>query len=154
MDANTVAKMTIDLMTEHGLTAKGWVYKPSKAKTYSGQCRYRNKTIAISLVWAEHFTEAELRDTILHEIAHALAGYAAKHSMTWKRLHLSLGGNGEVRFTPSKEALAAVYKRPTSTTPATPTVTRFSPKSTKTYGLTYVDKYDAGFTDFDSMFGY
>jgi hypothetical protein len=46
------------------------------------------------LVWP-FMTPQERRNTITHEVAHALAGPHAKHGEKWRALHRSLGGDGE-----------------------------------------------------------
>lgn len=152
MDANGVQTLTESLLSEHGLTEQGWTYKPSRALTYAGQCRYASRVIAISTKWAEHISDEEVRNTILHEISHAIVGYSAKHNSTWKAHHRSIGGDGSVRFMPTPSAVNAVYNRtatPTKSKAAHPTITRVT-----TPTVTYAAKFDAGFTDFDSMFGY
>ena len=126
MDANTVRTLTESLMSEHGLLAQGWTYKPSNAKSYAGQCRYGNKIIAISVTWAAHMADHEVRDTILHEIAHAIAGHSAKHSLKWKNLHRSIGGTGETRFKPTDATLSSFMGRPVKTATKAPVIGGFA----------------------------
>jgi predicted SprT family Zn-dependent metalloprotease len=57
-----------------------------------GLCVYSRKTIELSV----HFVErdnpwAEVRDTILHEIAHALVGHGHGHDTVWKRKCVEIG---------------------------------------------------------------
>jgi predicted SprT family Zn-dependent metalloprotease len=39
-------------------------------------------------------TEARIENTILHEIAHALVGCGHGHDLTWKRMALAIGCDG------------------------------------------------------------
>jgi predicted SprT family Zn-dependent metalloprotease len=68
-------------MREHGLD--DWSFEIGNHKTSLGVCDYRNKKIVLS----QHFLGnpwTQIEDTILHEIAHALAGHEAGHGMLWK----------------------------------------------------------------------
>ncbi|HQK32467.1 MAG TPA: SprT-like domain-containing protein, partial [Phycicoccus sp.] len=60
------------LMFEHDLT--GWTVVADRAKTRAGVCRFAKRQIGLSRPLTELHSEAEVRDTILHEIAHALVG--------------------------------------------------------------------------------
>ena len=68
--------MAIDLATElmdaHGLV--GWRIKLDHARRRAGQCDYTNKIISLSRFYVRHADIDHIRDTILHEIAHALVG--------------------------------------------------------------------------------
>lgn len=72
-------------LTEFGLHQQGWRFEFDRARTRFGSCRYDTKRITISRILAESNDEAECRDTVLHEIAHALAGKDAGHGAAWKK---------------------------------------------------------------------
>lgn len=55
-----------------------------------GTCQYGPKKIALSLHFVEKATESEVKEVILHEIAHALTP-GAGHGPTWKRTAQKLG---------------------------------------------------------------
>lgn len=78
-------------MKEHGLDGKGWTFHFDKAKRRFGYCRYKLKTISLSRELTELNDEAKVLDTILHEIAHALAGPRAGHYRKWKYIASSIG---------------------------------------------------------------
>lgn len=65
-----------------------------KAKTF-GQCHFsaytRNARIELSAPLTEANDEYHVLDTILHEIAHAVAGPYAGHNAQWKAIASSLG---------------------------------------------------------------
>ena len=87
-DAQNLAKR---LMQEHGLTSQPqpWIFKFDRAVTRFGVCKYPNKRrsygiIGLSAPLTIRNGEAEVKDTILHEIAHALAGFKAGHGIGWR----------------------------------------------------------------------
>lgn len=78
------AQLAAALLDEHGLTARGWQFDYDGAVRRFGCCHYPSKTISLSLTLTQLNDEREVRDTILHEIAHALAGPQAKHGLSWR----------------------------------------------------------------------
>ena len=79
---NGVAGMARRLMEEHGLT--GWTLAFVEAKRRLGDCHFRNRVIRISRTHALEGSKEQIRDTVLHEIAHAIAGREAGHGPLWK----------------------------------------------------------------------
>lgn len=72
------------------------VFKFDNAKRRYGVCKYptwkepRN-VISVNGVYAATASHADVMDTLLHEIAHAIAGFAAAHGPEWKRVAVMLG---------------------------------------------------------------
>lgn len=85
------------LMRLHRLSSE-WSFAFDRSKTRFGKCNYRKKQISLSKHLVELNGEAEVRDTILHEIAHALLPRGAGHGPAWKSLALSIGCNGRRCF--------------------------------------------------------
>jgi hypothetical protein len=56
-------------------------------------CKYRTKRIEISKYYAQHSPRESILDTLLHEIAHALAGPKAGHGPSWKAIAVRIGAN-------------------------------------------------------------
>ena len=56
-----------------------------------GQCRHDLREIGISSYHLEHPRHAVF-DTICHELAHAIAGPEAGHSLEWRAWEMSLSG--------------------------------------------------------------
>ena len=54
-------------------------------------CRFEAKVIGLSAPLARLHDDREVRDTILHEIAHALAGPAAGHGPAWRDVAARIG---------------------------------------------------------------
>ena len=85
--------MAIDLATKlmdaHGLV--GWRIKLDHARRRAGQCDYTNKTISLSRLYVRHADIDHIRDTILHEIAHALVGPRHGHDAVWRQKAREIG---------------------------------------------------------------
>jgi predicted SprT family Zn-dependent metalloprotease len=75
------------LMRQHGLT--DWTFRFDHARRRFGSCRPRERVITLSKYLTFLNGDAEVRDTILHEIAHALApgdGHGRKWQATCVRI--------------------------------------------------------------------
>lgn len=84
MSAADVEAFASQKMREYGLTERGWVFAWINTKRYMGRCDYRKKRIEISKQFLGVAPDYEMRDTVLHEIAHALTP-GHHHNKTWKR---------------------------------------------------------------------
>jgi predicted SprT family Zn-dependent metalloprotease len=60
-----------------------WTFVWTDAQAQFGFCNSAERTIGISRKLTLLNTEDEFRDTVLHEIAHALAGHTAGHGARW-----------------------------------------------------------------------
>lgn len=74
-----------------------WKFKFSHAVKRLGACSYTTKTILLSKPLTEVNSIKVIRNTILHEIAHALVGSKHKHDIVWAAKHRELGGTGHPR---------------------------------------------------------
>ena len=61
-----------------------WNCKLDNATRRFGQCNYSTKTISISSYLSSLNTEERVRETCLHEIAHALTDPRAGHGRYWQ----------------------------------------------------------------------
>jgi len=77
--AETIAK---ELISEH--LDSSWSFQWNNRKRAFGLCHYGRNTVELSRFLTEHETEEATRQTILHEIAHAIAGLHAGHGPEWK----------------------------------------------------------------------
>jgi predicted SprT family Zn-dependent metalloprotease len=82
-------RLALGLMRRHGLT--GWRLVFDNAKTRAGICRAVPREIGLSRVLTRLHSETDVRDTILHEIAHALVGPAHGHDAVWRAQALAIG---------------------------------------------------------------
>jgi predicted SprT family Zn-dependent metalloprotease len=86
--------LALNLMQEHNLLISGWQFKFNKSITNFGVCNYNKKLIVLSETITQFASYEQIKDTILHEIAHALAGFEYKHDETWRRTAIQIGCNG------------------------------------------------------------
>ena len=76
----------------------GWNIAIDHAMKRLGCCNYNKKLITVS----KHFlrgptcTEGKIRNTVLHEIAHVLAGSSQGHNNKWKNIALKIGCDAKV----------------------------------------------------------
>ena len=77
------------LMDAHGL--EGWRFKLDHARRRAGQCDYKSKTISLSRLYVRFAEIDHIRDTILHEIAHALVGPRHGHDAVWRQKAREIG---------------------------------------------------------------
>ena len=87
-------------MEEHGLFDKLWHFDFESCKRSLGRCHYHAKKITLSKWYVELNDEDDVEDTILHEIAHALAfmRYGTKgkgHGRLWKNVCKEIGARPE-----------------------------------------------------------
>lgn len=79
-------------MNQHGLF--DWKFEWEKTKRIFGRCWFGRRTIGLSVHLCKVNDEAECFDTVLHEIAHALAflkdGHRG-HGKPWKRWCVMIG---------------------------------------------------------------
>ena len=79
------------LMQSHGLIGKGWQFDISNTKHRVGDCLHDKKIIRLSGNYITKTPMHELKDTILHEIAHALVGSGHGHDYTWQIKCMEIG---------------------------------------------------------------
>ena len=84
-----IAALARALMDEHGLDA--WTFAFLEAERRLGDCNYQDRVIRVGRTHALDAEDAEINDTILHEIAHALAGPEARHGPKWKAIATRIG---------------------------------------------------------------
>ena len=79
------------LMDDHGLD--GWQVGLDRAVRRAGATHFSTRRITLSKHLVELYTEEQVRDLVLHEIAHALVGPAAGHGPRWRRAVTAIGGS-------------------------------------------------------------
>lgn len=89
MNLKVAAKMARDLMEDYDFAH--WSFKFDRAKTRHGQCDYGKQEISLSRHFVELNQEWLVRETVLHEIAHAIAGSRAAHGPEWQNVARNLG---------------------------------------------------------------
>lgn len=92
MDLRDVRTLATGLMAHHGLD--GWLLGWDNARTRAGMCRYASRTISLSRPLMALYEPDQVREVVLHEIAHALVGPAHKHDSVWRAKARELGSSG------------------------------------------------------------
>lgn len=85
--------LALRLMAEHRLS--GWTFAFNRARRTMGLCRHHEQRIELSVYFVLANDEANVRDCILHEIAHAIAGLEAGHGPRWKQICKRIGAKPE-----------------------------------------------------------
>jgi predicted SprT family Zn-dependent metalloprotease len=93
VDVQDALVMARELVAEHGLV--GWTVVLDRARTRAGVCRADRKQIGLSGPLTALHDEAEVRDTVLHEIAHALVGPRHGHDAVWRATARRIGCSAE-----------------------------------------------------------
>ena len=99
-----VARQARTLMDKHGLHE--WTFRFSAAQSRLGECRERERLIRLGRRHAVNGDPQAVRDTILHEIAHALAGAKAGHGSAWKAVARRIGATPKARAEEEEDARA------------------------------------------------
>ena len=94
LDAEVLVKK---LMKEHRINY--WTFKFDNAKRRFGGCSIKRATISLSAPLTKINSESEVRDVILHEIAHSLAfirygSQIKSHGIEWSRTAKKIGCTG------------------------------------------------------------
>jgi predicted SprT family Zn-dependent metalloprotease len=72
-----------------------WSFRFNRSRVNLGLCLYGLRVIELSAHFVERNPPDLVRDTLLHEIAHGLAGRAAGHGPAWKAMCLRVGARPE-----------------------------------------------------------
>ncbi len=93
MDLKKAEKLANSLIKQHIVDyyILSWKFKFDRSKSRFGCCSHKYRTISLSKYLTELNDEAEVKDTILHEIAHALVGPKHGHDHVWKKKALEIG---------------------------------------------------------------
>lgn len=68
-----------------------WSFNFDRATQRAGLCNYSRKRITVSRYLAARWSDDEVHQTLLHEVAHAMAGQGAGHGAAWKRVAREIG---------------------------------------------------------------
>ncbi len=103
-DLDAIARLARALMAQHRLHQ--WSFQFDAATKRAGCCQYATQVISLSYEFAKRASDEEIRDTILHEIAHALVGQDHRHDAVWRAKALEIGCSGrrchDLQFTPPR----------------------------------------------------
>lgn len=92
MEIKKASMIARDLMNYHRL--ESWSFEMRPMKSWFGFCFAKKQIIALSSLLTELNEESEVINTILHEIAHALAPRKAWHNHQWRTIAKAIGCTG------------------------------------------------------------
>lgn len=92
MNPVNAQRLARELIQAHGLV--GWTFSWDRAVKRLGACHYHTRQITLSYDLTVKAPDEEIKNVILHEIAHALAGHKAGHGPEWVRVAQSIGCSG------------------------------------------------------------
>src|SRR5882672_4336865 len=90
MNLNEAQTLATELINKN---APGWSFGWDRSKRRFGCAHYRTRLITLSLELVMRNTVEQVKDTILHECAHAIAGFQAGHGPVWKQAARNLGAS-------------------------------------------------------------
>ena len=93
VDLRDAFAMAEYLLEVHGLD--DWDVAYDNAKLRAGICRFSDRVLGLSAPLTAVHSEEDVRDTILHEIAHALVGPRHGHDAVWREQARAIGCSGE-----------------------------------------------------------
>lgn len=92
MEPSRARQLATDLMAQHRLT--GWRLVFDNAKTRAGACHSDRREITLSRPLVSLYSVEQVTQTVLHEIAHALAGSGHGHDQVWRTIARRIGYSG------------------------------------------------------------
>ena len=91
--AQEVRAYACRLLAAHGL--HDWSFRFNRSKLNTGLCLYGPRAVEVSTHFIELNPWDVVRDTLLHEIAHALVGPCHGHDAAWKAMCRRVGARPE-----------------------------------------------------------
>lgn len=92
MTKRDAKELAVELMRQHGLD--GWRFRFDSARRRLGACWHQRREISLSGPLTVLNPEPIVRNTVLHEIAHALVGPKHKHNWVWREKARAIGCDG------------------------------------------------------------
>lgn len=112
--------LALELMRQHGLVdnelgSPNWQFDFDTSVRRFGACHWNTRKITLSAKLTALNDLERVQRTLLHEIAHALAGHRAGHGPQWQSICKAIGGDGQRLY--SSSDTATVTKSVTGTCP-------------------------------------
>lgn len=91
-----VAKtLATELMDQYNLSDKGWKFYFNDNRSRLGVCKEYDKSIELSIWHCNNSPFAEVKNILLHEIAHAIVGCRHQHNSVWRNKAIQIGCTGD-----------------------------------------------------------
>jgi len=112
MDHGLAMRTALDLMAQHGVSG-AYHFRWMTKKRTKGQCvppiDGRPGLIQLSRDYVALNDIDMVRNTILHEIAHAMVGCQHAHNNVWRRQFIAIGGDGSRTVSPNVKDSTKTY---------------------------------------------
>jgi predicted SprT family Zn-dependent metalloprotease len=93
MELSLAKRMIEELLAQHGVDS--WAVVFDNAVRRRGQTNYDKKEISLSIPITVNNPIEQVRNTILHEVAHVLVGQGHGHDNVWRTKAVEIGCTGE-----------------------------------------------------------
>lgn len=116
MDLNEAERMARELMTQHGIGRVPFAFDNGKRRLGATHfMRVGDTAVPTKVTLSRHYVallpESEVRDVILHEVAHVLAGRNANHNAHFMAMCVKVGAKPARCATPSARPTAPIEGR-------------------------------------------
>lgn len=102
MELGEVRALAEGLLREHGLVGE-WSFDFDHARRRAGQCDFYRHRVTLSAPLMRLYQSEQVREVILHEIAHALAGARHHHDRVWRETAERIGAKPQTRLSNTPE---------------------------------------------------
>lgn len=92
MDIHKAKKLATTMLREHGLA--DWIIELRAYRSTGGVTYFDTRKIGLSRLLLPKWDEDQVRQIMLHEIAHALVGPDQNHNATWLKKAREIGYTG------------------------------------------------------------
>ncbi|XCB29068.1 SprT-like domain-containing protein [Arcanobacterium hippocoleae] len=110
MDLTAAAELAWELLAKHELN--DWSFDFDRARRRAGAANFSKQQITISRELTKFYSADQVRDIILHEIAHALVGANHAHDNVWRAKCLEIGAKPAARLREDPRTAAASRPNP------------------------------------------
>lgn len=94
-DVETLARRLLARHQARSGLGTQWTFGFDLSTSRAGVCRYRDKRIDLSVSYCLRATRADIENTLLHEIAHAIVGVEHGHDAVWQAKAREIGCTAE-----------------------------------------------------------
>jgi hypothetical protein len=90
-----VKDLANELMYKYNLLETGWRFYFNDNRSRLGVCKEYQRSIELSIWHVNNSPFEAVKNTLLHEIAHAIVGCRHMHNNVWRSKAIEIGCNGE-----------------------------------------------------------
>ncbi len=94
-DVESLARLLFARHQAHSGLGTQWTFGFDLSTVRAGVCRYREQRIDLSVSYCLRATRADIENTLLHEIAHAIVGVDHGHDAVWQAKAREIGCTAE-----------------------------------------------------------